>query len=196
MGVEVLSEMNEFVHVSGHPAQDEVRRMYELIRPQVAIPVHGDRLRLHLHAKFATSIGIQNSLEVENGSVVVLDKEHPRVVGKVQAGYLVLDGKYIIDGKSPIIRDRLEMQQNGIVFIVVVLDGKKGIRYSKVFAPGILDIERDKPFFQQIQSFINDHFGNMKIRNNNGDSKKIALKVKNLIKKERGKTPRVYVQII
>jgi ribonuclease J len=196
MGVEVLSEMNEFVHVSGHPAQDEVRRMYELIRPQVAIPVHGDRLRLHLHAKFATSIGIQNSLEVENGSVVVLDKEHPRVVGKVQAGYLVLDGKYIIDGKSPIIRDRLEMQQNGIVFIVVVLDGKKGIRYSKVFAPGILDIERDKPFFQQIQSFINEHFGNMKIRNNNGDSKKIALKVKNLIKKERGKTPRVYVQII
>lgn len=196
LGVEVLSEMNEFVHVSGHPAQDEVRRMYEMIRPKVAIPVHGDRLRLHLHAKFATAVGINHAVEVENGSVVVLDKDHPQVVGKVQSGYLVVDGKYVIDGKSSIIRDRLEMQQNGIVFLIVILDGKKGIRYSKVFAPGILDHERDKPFIQQIQTFISDNFGNLKLRNNNGDSKKIALKVKNLIKKERGKSPRVYVQIV
>lgn len=196
LGVEVLNEMNEFVHVSGHPAQDEVKRMYELIRPKIAVPVHGDRLRLHLHAKFATSIGIPHALEVENGSVVVLDKEHPKVVGKVQSGYLVMDGKYIIDGKSPIIRDRLEMQQNGIVFVIVVLDGKKGIRFSRVFAPGVLDIERDKQFISTIISFISSTFGNIKIKNSNVESKKIALKVKSLIKKERGKTPRVYVQII
>ncbi len=196
IGVEVLSEMNEFVHVSGHPAQDEVRRMYEMIRPQVAIPVHGDRLRLHLHAKFATSIGIKHAVEVENGSVVVLDKDHPQVVGKVLSGYLVVDGKYILDGKSPILRDRREMQQNGIIFIVVALDHKRGIRYSRVFAPGILDIERDKQFFHTLTAFISENFGNTKIRNTNVDSKKIALKVKNLIKKERGKTPRVYVQII
>ena len=196
LGIEVLNEMNEFVHVSGHPSQDEVRRMYEMIRPKVAIPVHGDRLRLHLHAKFATSIGIKQAVEVENGSVVVLDPEHSRVVGKVLSGYLVMDGKYIIDGKSPIIRDRLEMQQNGIVFVVIVMDNKRGIRYVRIFAPGVLDIERDKEFFQRIIAFINDNFGDVKIKNTNADSKKIALKVKNLIKKERGKMPRVYVQII
>jgi mRNA degradation ribonuclease J1/J2 len=88
------------------------------------------------------------------------------------------------------------MQQNGIVFIVVALDHKRGIRYSRVFAPGVLDIERDKDFFHTLTSFIGETFGNTKIRNTNVDSKKIALKVKNLIKKERGKTPRVYVQII
>ncbi len=196
LGVTVLSDMNEFVHVSGHPAQDEVRRMYELIRPSIAIPVHGERLHLNLHAKFATSIGVPSAVEVENGSIVILDKDKAGVVGKVQTGYLVMDGKYIIDGKSPIIRDRLEMQKNGIVFIVVVLDGKKGIRYIKVFAPGILDIDRDKQFINQISSFINNNFGNLKLKDTNMDSKKIALKVKGMIKKERGKTPRVYVQIV
>ena len=196
LGVEVLNEMNEFVHVSGHPAQDEVRRMYELIRPKVAIPVHGDRLRLHLHAKFATGMGVPHSVEVENGSVVILDKDKSGVVGKVQSGYLVMDGKYILDSKSPIIRDRLEMQQNGVVFIVVALDGKKGIRYSKIFAPGVLDIERDKQFINQIVGFISNNFGSLKLKNTNIDSKKIALKVKGMIKKERGKTPRVFVQIV
>lgn len=196
MGVEVLSEMNEFVHVSGHPAQEEVKRMYDLIRPNVAIPVHGDRLRIHLHAKFANAIGVPNSVEVENGSVVVLEENHSRVVGKVLSGYLVMDGKYIIDGKSPIIRDRLEMQQNGVVFIVIVLDGKKGIRYSKVFAPGILDSDKDKQFIGTISNFIQNNFGSIKIKNTNVDSKKIALKVKGLIKKERGKMPKVYVQIV
>jgi ribonuclease J len=196
MGVEVLSEMNEFVHVSGHPAQDEVRRMYEMIRPKVAIPVHGDRLRIHLHAKFAKSIGIKEAVEVENGAVVVLNPDKSGLVGHVTSGYLVIDGKYLIDGNSPIIRDRREMMIQGIVFVIIVLDGKKGIRYVRTFAPGLLDLERDKEFFQKINQYIMEHFGNTKIRTNNIDSKKIALKLKNFIKKERGKMPRVYVQIV
>jgi ribonuclease J len=196
LGVEVLSEMNEFVHVSGHPAQDEVRRMYEMIRPKVAIPVHGDRLRIHLHAKFAKNIGVKDAIEVQNGSVVVLNQEKSGLVGQVNSGYLVIDGKYVIDGNSPIIRDRREMMMQGIVFVIVVLDGKKGIRYSRIFAPGVLDMERDKEFFQKLTGYLNDNFGGTRIRSNNVDSKKIALKLKNFIKKERGKMPRVYVQIV
>jgi hypothetical protein len=88
------------------------------------------------------------------------------------------------------------MQQNGIVFIVIAVDGKKGIRFTRIFAPGLLDIERDKQFVNTIASHINSHFGGMKLRSTNIDSKKVALKVKSLIKKERGKTPKVYVQII
>jgi len=196
IGVEVLSEMNEFVHVSGHPAQDEVRRMYEMIRPKVAIPVHGDRLRIHLHAKFAKSIGIKETVEVENGSVVVLNPDKSGVVGHVTAGYLVIDGKYLIDGNSPVIRDRREMMMQGIVFIILVLDGKKGIRYVKTFAPGVLDIERDKEFFQKINQYISEKFGNTKILISNRTSQDIALKLKHFIKKERGKMPKVYVQIV
>jgi ribonuclease J len=200
MGVEVLSEINEFVHVSGHPAQDEVRRMYELIKPHISIPVHGDRLRLHLHAKFAKSLGVKHSVEVENGSVVLLDREHPGVIGKVQSGYLAIDGKYIIDGRSPILRDRQEMQQNGIVFVVINTDSRdRSIRYVKIFAPGILDIERDKGFITFLCSFIKDNFNNLNnlnTKHTNADGKKIALKIKGLIRKERGKTPKVHVHLV
>jgi hypothetical protein len=88
------------------------------------------------------------------------------------------------------------MMMQGIVFVIVVLDGKKGIRYSRIFAPGVLDMERDKEFFQKLTGYLNDNFGGTRIRSNNVDSKKIALKLKNFIKKERGKMPRVYVQIV
>jgi ribonuclease J len=196
LGVEVLNEMNEFVHVSGHPAQEEVQRMYELIRPKVAIPVHGDRIRLNMHAKFAKSIGVPHAVEVENGSVVVLEEKHSQVVGKVQSGYLVLDGKYIIDGKSPILKDRLEMQQNGIVFVVIIIDGKNGIKHIRILAPGLIDMDKDKQFLNTMLAFVKEYYNNNKIKNSMTDRKKIALKIKNFIRKERGKTPRVHVQIV
>ncbi len=197
IGVEVLSEMNEFVHVSGHPAQDEVRRMYELIKPKISIPVHGDRLRLHLHAKFARSLGVKHAIEVENGSVVLLDEMHPGVVGKVQSGYLAIDGKYIIDGQSVILNDRKAMQQHGVVFIVISTNGKdRSIRYVKIFAPGVLDYERDNVFIRHLTSYIKENFNNVNTKHTNADSKKIALRIKNLIKKERGKMPKVHVQLV
>ena len=75
MGVEVITERDHFVHVSGHPAIEELKKMYELIRPKICIPVHGEPVHIHEHVKLAKASGIKKTVEVENGSVVLLDEE-------------------------------------------------------------------------------------------------------------------------
>jgi ribonuclease J len=200
MGVNVLNELTDFVHVSGHPAQDEVKRMYEMIKPKIAIPVHGDATRLDFHAKFAKSIGIKHAIEVENGAVVFLNENTPGVIGKVHSGYVGIDGKYIIGQHSNIYKERKEMRDNGIVFIIINCDGK-GVKYVRVFGPGILDSEKDKNMINAIIDIIKTMFSNNNIKNltemrSNVNVKKIALRIKSFLQRERGKKPRVIIHFV
>lgn len=124
LGCEIITDRDKFIHVSGHPAQDEMREMYSYIRPRIAVPVHGERRHLHEHEKLALECGAETAIINENGGIIHLGPGEPEVIGHVPTGRLVLDGDRIVPIDSEILRDRKRMVQNGAAVITLVMDDR------------------------------------------------------------------------
>ena len=92
LGVDVVTERDALVHVSGHPSRVELAEMYALTRPEVAIPVHGERRHIAEHAKLAKTLQIPEAIEVNNGSFVHLAPGKAQIIDEVQSGKLALNG--------------------------------------------------------------------------------------------------------
>ena len=122
-GVAVITEKEEFVHVSGHPNRDELVRMYQHVRPRVSIPVHGELRHLVEHARLARACQVPLAVVAENGSVVRLDSAAAGVVDEVPAGRLVLDGNRVVPMDGALVRGRTRALYNGSAVVTVVLDG-------------------------------------------------------------------------
>ena len=105
-GIEVITERDHFVHVSGHPCRDEVEQMYHWIRPQIAIPVHGEARHLHEHLAFARRLGVPQALEVKNGDLVRLAPGPAMVIDEVPTGRLVLENQELIAAEDELFRTR------------------------------------------------------------------------------------------
>jgi ribonuclease J len=146
--VEVITEKDHFVHVSGHPNQDELKEMYLLARPQIAIPVHGEFVHLKQHAAMVKEWGIKNAITVENGTVVKLSKnadgKDSMIVGEVPTGYMGVDGKQLIPLEGEIIKTRYKMQLAGVVIVVAVINTETGNIDVEIKAPGAVDFSRDR----------------------------------------------------
>lgn len=143
-GMEIVNDHTGYVHVSGHPARGELQRMYQLVRPTIAVPVHGERRHIHEHATFAKSLQVPTAIEPSNGVVINLTAEKPGIIGSVESGYLALDGMSLIDSNSPVIRTRRKIRDDGFMLASLVFD-KKGalVGNVRISAPGVLDSEED-----------------------------------------------------
>jgi len=125
LGVTVITEKDEFVHVSGHPCRDELRMMYEWARPSISIPVHGEARHLEEHAEFALELGVDDTFAPRNGDLIRLAPNGPEGIDEVPAGRIYLDGDvFIPDGASPV-RERRKLSFAGAVFVSLVLDSKQ-----------------------------------------------------------------------
>ncbi|MEM9495044.1 MAG: ribonuclease J [Pseudomonadota bacterium] len=123
IGVKVITEKDEFVHVSGHPCRDELKQMYEWARPEIAIPVHGEARHLEEHADYALELGVEASLSPRNGDLIRIAPEGPTLLDEVPAGRLYLDGAvFSPDGASPM-KERRKLLPGGVLSVSVVLDG-------------------------------------------------------------------------
>lgn len=120
--VEVITERDEFVHVSGHPGQEDLAQMYEWIRPRIAVPVHGEIRHLLKHQEFARSMGVKDVLVPNNGSVIQLYPGKPAIIDQVHSGRLALDGNHLlpVDGETITARRRISL--NGFLGVFLVLD--------------------------------------------------------------------------
>ncbi|MEZ5895480.1 MAG: ribonuclease J [Parvularculaceae bacterium] len=122
LGVDVITEKDAFVHVSGHPNRDELEQMYEWVRPKYAIPVHGEARHLEAHADFALSLGVADAISPRNGDLIRLAPGEPRIIDETPAGRLFLDGNILVaDGASPM-RERRKLSYAGMVSVAVALD--------------------------------------------------------------------------
>ncbi|ADE29970.1 ribonuclease J [Rickettsia prowazekii] len=156
-GVEVMTERDHFVHVSGHPSIDELQKMYSLIRPNICIPVHGEPVHIHEHVKLAKKNGIEHAIEVENGSVVLLEPNNAKVISKVENGYLAVDGNYLLPVESPIFKIRRRMRESGIVVASVVINKKGLLSANPILSmPGLLDPKEDIALVNLIKNDIKE----------------------------------------
>src|SRR5262249_12646192 len=105
LGIEIVTEEDHFVHVSGHPARDELVRMYQMVRPKIAVPVHGEARHLIAHADLAGECQVPQPLVVQNGEVVRLSPSGASVVDEVAVGRLASDGKGLLPLDGPALND-------------------------------------------------------------------------------------------
>ncbi len=124
LGVEIVTELDHFVHVSGHPAREELVRMYQMIRPKIAIPVHGEARHLMANAAIAGECQIPQSLVIENGDLVRLGSSNAAIVDEVPVGRLTSDGKTLLPLDGSALKDRRRVMFNGSVVATLVLDGQ------------------------------------------------------------------------
>jgi ribonuclease J len=135
LGVEIITEEDHFVHVSGHPARDELVRMYQMVRPRIAVPVHGEARHLIAHAELASECQVQQPLVIQNGDVVRLAASGASVVDEVPVGRLASDGKGLLPLDGTALKDRRRVTFNGSAIATLVFD-----RPGRLLAPPTISL--------------------------------------------------------
>jgi len=123
-GVDIITEKDRDIHVSGHPCRGELAEMYDWARPKIAIPVHGERRHLIEHAKLAKDLGVQYALAPHNGEVIKLSNKGPQIIDLVPNGRLHEDSGHIVSSGDQGLRQRKKMAYAGHVSVALVVDPK------------------------------------------------------------------------
>jgi ribonuclease J len=154
-GLELIGDDDGLIHVSGHPCRGELERMYQLVRPTICVPVHGEARHIHEHAKLAASLQVPEQVEATNGAVIHLKKGEASIIGRVPSGYLAMDGSSLLDVDSPIIRNRRKLRDDGIMVASVIMDKKGKVRGEVgLSTQGVLDPKEDRSLIAEIKEAI------------------------------------------
>ncbi len=139
-GVEVITDREADIHVSGHPARDELVQVYQWVRPKIAVPVHGEVRHMVEHAALARTCQVPETIVAPNGTLVRLAPGPAEIIDHVHAGRLARDGDTVVQLESNSLRDRRKLLWNGAAAATLVVDGKgKGMAPPKVSLRGIED---------------------------------------------------------
>jgi ribonuclease J len=127
-GADVYYQAIANVHVSGHAAQEELKLMLNLLRPNFFLPIHGEYRQLILHAKLAYSLGVPDDhiVVAEDGDIVQITPESIKVVDHTTCGNVYVDGLGVGDVGQIVLRDRQVLAQDGILMVVLTVDKETG----------------------------------------------------------------------
>ncbi|PHY21417.1 ribonuclease J [Caulobacter sp. BP25] len=115
------------IHVSGHPCREELRQMYQWVRPEIAVPTHGERRHLIEHAAFAKDLQVPQAVSPRNGDMVRLAPGRAEIIDEVPAGRLYVDGGVVTPENGEALRERRHAAFNGMLAVSIVLDGRNKI---------------------------------------------------------------------
>lgn len=200
-GLRVLTDRDALVHVSGHPRRDEVRRLYEWLRPKIAIPAHGEALHLYKHADFAREMGVEKAIVAMNGEVVALAPGVPAIVDEAPHGRMLLDGNILVPAGDEAVRARRKLAFAGVISVGVALTAKGELAGDPdVVIAGIptrardgraMDEIVDKAVFETLDSLPRS-------RRRDPDDVAVALEraVRNTVRGVWGKRPQVHVLVM
>jgi ribonuclease J len=194
----VTDETHPFVHVSGHPCRDELARMYQWVRPRIAIPVHGEALHMQAHAELAKACQVPFALVPENGTLIRLSEDGPEIIDRVHAGRLAVDGDRLLPLGGAVLRGRSRLMWNGAVIATVVLDRKGRLAAPpRISAPGLLDPEADVEFASEIVAAIEDGVGRAgKGAKDEKVEDAVRRAIRNVIRERRNGKPIVDVHLV
>jgi ribonuclease J len=140
-GVRLITDRDHLTHVSGHPARDELKRLYALVRPKYSVPVHGEFRHLSAHAELARELQIKPIL-LEDGDVLSLFPGVPEVVDSAPVGKLVLDGSRLVPLQGGVMAARRRLLFNGVAVASVAVDQSgRLIGQPRVSAPGLYEVD-------------------------------------------------------
>lgn len=147
-------------HVSGHACQEEIKLIYTLVRPKYAVPVHGEYKHLKAQAKLAQELGIEkeNIFILSSGDVLELSGEKAKVSGKVPVGTILVDGLGVGDVGNIVLRDRQHLAEDGILIVVLALDGvgNQLVSGPDIVSRGFVYVRESDELLEEARSIIEE----------------------------------------
>lgn len=199
-GVEVVTEKDHFVHVSGHPGREDMTRLYALLRPQIAVPVHGEQRHLQEHAELARLCQVPQQAVIGNGDMLKLAPGAVEIVNVVQTGRLAIDGTRLISADSVLLKDRNRMVFNGSAVVTVVFDRTgKMLGDPQITAIGLLDTEHEAEEHEAVVDAIKEAVAELPASARRDDEvtrEAVRLAVRRHLKKSHGKKPLTDIHLV
>lgn len=196
-GIEVIGERQAHVHVSGHPGRPELRAMYEWIRPQIAVPVHGERRHMEEHARLAKATGVPRAIVPVNGAAIRLAPDGPKVLSHEAHGKLVLDGDVILphDGETMNMRRKLAFGGHMTATLVVTAKGALAAK-PVVVARGVPVEDEEADFLRECATAAEKSFGKVGNRDPRRLEDEVKLALRRVAKQWTGKKPVTDVTVV
>ncbi len=199
-GIEVISEDNEYIHVSGHPNREDLRDMYNWVKPKAVIPVHGEHRHMIEHIEFAKEMQVKYPVQVENGDIVKLyPGDKPEVYDKAPSGRIYLDGNVPVEEDSKSIKERRNISSNGFLEATIMITPKGNIHNKPLVTFRGLPVYENDDFIYGLEEEIEKtvrtfSLNNAKQKDNLIDALKITCR--KFSKEKTGKKPLTNINLI
>ena len=146
-GVLMVTDRQAEVHVSGHPGRPELEAMYRWVRPQILLPVHGERRHMAEQARVGLASGVPSAIVQSNGDLLRLAPNGPEIIGHEATGRLVLDGDVILPADGSTMNERRKVALHGQISVAVALDRKGKLMGDPAVRTQGVPVEEDKAAF-------------------------------------------------
>jgi len=200
-GIEVVSEENEFVHVSGHPNRDDLKDMYKWVKPKSIIPVHGEHRHMKEHISFAKEMQVPYPVQVENGDIVQLyPGETPQVIDKAPVGRMLVDGKISVGEDAQSIKERINISFNGFLEITILVNREGSLAKNPIISyKGIPSNGESTDLIFDLEDKIRKVCKKFSLKNSKQEQNLIeTLKIdcRKTVKEKTGKRPYTNVNLV
>ena len=199
-GIEVVSEENEYIHVSGHPNREDLRDMYNWIKPKSVIPVHGEHRHMLEHINFAKEMQVPYPVKVENGDIVRLyPGKKPEVYDKAPNGRIYVDGSISVEEDSQSIKERINVSTNGFIEATILITPKGKIHNRPLLTFRGLPIYEKEEFQNGLEDEIEKTIKSFSLNNKKQETNLIdALKstCRKFTKLKTGKRPLTNINLV
>ncbi len=197
--MEMISEENAFVHVSGHPNRDDLKDMYKWVKPQCVIPVHGEHRHMAEHVSFAKEMQVPKTLLIENGDIIkILPGNKPEIIDKAPSGKVYLDGNLGVDSDSQSIKERRNISINGYLEITLIVSNNGKIKKPIISFKGIPENAENENFIFDMEDEIFNICRTFSLESKNQEKNLIETIKQNcrkIIKEKTGKKPFTNINI-
>ncbi len=193
-GVEVLTVEDHFVHVSGHPAREELAQMYRWIRPQIAVPVHGELRHMAEHARLARSLQVPQAVVIENGHMLRLAPGRAEVIDEVPSGRIYMDGRVMTEAGTGLTRHRRALAYAGLIGITLALDQKGRVAGDPAYFFEGIPESVQTPVREKVEETVRRH--NPKKGDDEGLREQIRRAARRAANDAWGKKPVTRVEIV
>ncbi|MDC0433531.1 ribonuclease J [Pelagibacteraceae bacterium] len=197
--IEIISEENAFVHVSGHPNRDDLKDMYMWVKPKSIIPVHGEHRHMQEHVSFAKEMQIPKTLLIENGDIIkLLPGDAPQIIDKAPSGRVYLDGSINVETDSQSIKDRKNLSINGYLEITLLVSNNGKIKKPIISFRGIPENQNNEPFIFDMENEIFNICKTFSIESKNQQKNLIETIKQNcrrIVRERTGKKPFTNINI-
>ena len=197
--IEIVSEENAFVHVSGHPNRDDLKDMYRWVKPHCVIPVHGEHRHMVEHVEFAKEMRVPKTLQIENGDIIkILPGDAPKIIDKAPSGRVYLDGNLGVEADSQSIKDRKNLSVNGYLEITIIVLNNGKIKKPVISFKGIPEKNENDNFIFDMEDEIFNICKTFSLQSKNQEKNLIETIKQNcrrIVKDKTGKRPFTNINI-